>query len=251
MPLRRFRRQYEQLSQSERGRIIGMIEAGWSVRQVARQLGRSDCIVRRCWDQGIREGHLHEDQGQDVLNRPVVEKTTTSRRLEGHLGSWRPLRVLPLTPPIDPTVWRDAAHEKIGLQRNGTRSSLATNPDSDDNCVRVWRPRGECLNPAFASQRHIAPTAGVMIWSAIAYNTWSPLVLIRGTMTALRYVHDILQPHVLPLMQRLPRAIFQQANARPLTTMTQVCLRTVTTLSWPVQPADLSAIEHIWDHLGR
>ncbi|GFY19313.1 transposable element Tcb1 transposase [Trichonephila clavipes] len=32
-------------------------------------------------------------------------------------------------------------------------------------------------------------------------------------MTAQRYVHDILQPHVLPLMQRLPGAIFQQYSA--------------------------------------
>ncbi|GFT07843.1 transposable element Tcb2 transposase [Trichonephila clavipes] len=55
MPLRRFRRQYEQLSQLESGRIIGMMEVGWSARRVARQLGHSDCVVRRCWDQGIRE----------------------------------------------------------------------------------------------------------------------------------------------------------------------------------------------------
>ncbi|GFX94782.1 transposable element Tcb2 transposase [Trichonephila clavipes] len=33
-------------------------------------------------------------------------------------------------------------------------------------------------------------------------------------MTAQRYVHDILQPHVLPLMQRLQGAIFQQDYAR-------------------------------------
>ncbi|GFW54149.1 acetylcholine receptor subunit delta [Trichonephila clavipes] len=32
----------------------------------------------------------------------------------------------------------------------------------DDNRVPVWRPRGERLNPAFALQRHTAPTAGVM-----------------------------------------------------------------------------------------
>ncbi|GFT67780.1 uncharacterized protein TNCV_271691 [Trichonephila clavipes] len=44
MPLRQFRRQYEQLSQIERGRIIGMMEAGWSARQIARQLVRSDCV---------------------------------------------------------------------------------------------------------------------------------------------------------------------------------------------------------------
>ncbi|GFY14144.1 uncharacterized protein TNCV_3613331 [Trichonephila clavipes] len=34
-------------------RIIGMMEAGWSARRVARQLDRSYCIVRRCWDQWI------------------------------------------------------------------------------------------------------------------------------------------------------------------------------------------------------
>ncbi|GFU32923.1 transposable element Tcb2 transposase [Trichonephila clavipes] len=71
-----------------------------------------------------------------------------------------------------------------------------------------------------------------MVWGAIAYNTRSPLIFIRDTMTAQRYVHDILQPHVLPLMQRLPGAIFQQDNARPHTArVSQDCVRTVTTLS--------------------
>ncbi|GFW15698.1 uncharacterized protein TNCV_3581961 [Trichonephila clavipes] len=35
----------------ERGRIIGMMEAGWSAKRVARQLGHYDCVVSRCWDQ--------------------------------------------------------------------------------------------------------------------------------------------------------------------------------------------------------
>ncbi|GFU75966.1 transposable element Tcb2 transposase [Trichonephila clavipes] len=74
------------------------------------------------------------------------------------------------------------------------------NLSSDDNRVRVWRHRGERLNPAFDLQRHTAPTAGVMVWGVIAYNTQSLIVLIHGTITAQRYVHDILQPHVLPLM---------------------------------------------------
>ncbi|GFW64750.1 hypothetical protein TNCV_4450521 [Trichonephila clavipes] len=48
------KRQYEQLSQFERRRIIGTREAGWSARRVARQLGHSDCVARRRWDQWIR-----------------------------------------------------------------------------------------------------------------------------------------------------------------------------------------------------
>ncbi|GFV57625.1 transposable element Tcb2 transposase [Trichonephila clavipes] len=65
------------------------------------------------------------------------------------------------------------------------------------------------------------------------------------------YVHDILQPHVLPLMQRLPGAIFQQDNARPHTArVSQDCLLAVTILPCIPRSPDLSPIEHIWDHLG-
>ncbi|PRD25764.1 UNVERIFIED_CONTAM: hypothetical protein NCL1_39965 [Trichonephila clavipes] len=132
MPLRRFRRKYEQLSQFERGKIIGKMKAGWSARRVARQLGRSDCVVRRCWDLWIREmsftrrprsgsprqtsrredrhivriARVHptststaiQAQVASSLGAPVSSRTIRRRLAEGHLGSRRPLRVLPLTP---------------------------------------------------------------------------------------------------------------------------------------------------------
>ncbi|GFX78652.1 transposable element Tcb2 transposase [Trichonephila clavipes] len=85
-----------------------------------------------------------------------------------------------------------------------------------------------------------------MVWGAISYNTRSPLVLIRGTMTVQLYVYDILQPHVLLLMQRLPRAVFQQDNALPhIARVLQDCLRTVTTLPGQARFPDVSPIEHI------
>ncbi|GFS84118.1 transposable element Tcb2 transposase [Trichonephila clavipes] len=188
MPLRRFRRQYEQLLQFERERIIGMMEAGWSARRVARQLGRSNCAVRRCWDQWIREmsftrrpdsGHPRQTRHREdhhivrnahvqptassasiqahvarSLGAPVFCRTIRRRLADGHLESRFLLRMLPLTP----------THRRLCLES----------------------------------------TAGVMISNDIAYNTRWPLVLICGIMTAQRYVRDILQPHVLPLMQRLP-----------------------------------------------
>ncbi|GFX92982.1 transposable element Tcb1 transposase [Trichonephila clavipes] len=78
---------------------------------------------------------------------------------------------------------------------------------SDDKRVCVWRPLGERLNPAFTLRRHTSPTAGMIVWGVISNNTMSLLVLIRFTMTAQGYAHDILQPLELPLMKRLPRAI--------------------------------------------
>ncbi|GFV34649.1 transposable element Tcb2 transposase [Trichonephila clavipes] len=109
----------------------------------------------------------------------------------------------------------------IELSRSGeSRFNLS----SDNNRVRVWRPHAECLNPAFALQRHIAPAASEMVWGAIAYNTWS----LRGNMTTQWYVHDILQPHVLPLMQRLTQKPFFNKTMLGLTR--QGCHKTVSTL---------------------
>ncbi|GFU32041.1 uncharacterized protein TNCV_186911 [Trichonephila clavipes] len=69
------------------------------------------------------------------------------------------------------------------------------------------------------------------MWGAIAYNIRSPLVLIRGTIAAQWYVHDILQPHVLPLMPRLSGAIFQHKKMLDLTR--QRCYKTVSALLLP------------------
>ncbi|GFY35481.1 transposable element Tcb2 transposase [Trichonephila clavipes] len=74
-----------------------MMEAGWSARRVARQLGHSDCVLRRCWDQWIQEMSFTRRPGSGRPRRPVIEKTARSRLAEGYLGSRRPLHELPLT----------------------------------------------------------------------------------------------------------------------------------------------------------
>ncbi|GFX01463.1 transposable element Tcb1 transposase [Trichonephila clavipes] len=126
--------------------------------------------------------HLYEDQAQDALNRSVVEKTATSAPVssgtiqrplaERHLRSRCPLSVLPLTPTHRclRLEWCHTRGNRIAAEWNQVVFSDESrfNLSSDDNRVRVWRPRGERLNPAFALQRLTAPTAGVMIWGTIA-----------------------------------------------------------------------------------
>ncbi|GFT93871.1 transposable element Tc1 transposase [Trichonephila clavipes] len=51
MPSKRARRHFSQLSEFERGLIIGMKTAGWSTCRVAGQVDRSECAVRNCWEQ--------------------------------------------------------------------------------------------------------------------------------------------------------------------------------------------------------
>ncbi|GFW88871.1 transposable element Tcb1 transposase [Trichonephila clavipes] len=116
------------------------MEAGWSARRVARHLDRSNCVV----SSRSEKCHLHEDQAQDVLDRPVIEKTTTLRLAELPLESQHPLRVLPLMP----------THQRLRLEWSRARGNWSAaewnqvvfsdestfNLSSDDNCVRVRRP---------------------------------------------------------------------------------------------------------------
>ncbi|GFX77712.1 transposable element Tcb2 transposase [Trichonephila clavipes] len=113
-------------------------------------------------------------QAQVALSLGVsVSSRKIRRRLaEGHLGSRSPLRLLPLRP----------THRRLRLEWCRARGNWTAaewnqvvfsdesrlNLSSDDNRVRVWRPRGEHLISAFVLQRHTTPTAGVMVWGAIA-----------------------------------------------------------------------------------
>ena len=125
-------RQYKYLSEFQRGRIIGLTEAGWSNRRIGRHLGRSDKIVVHCWRKWITEGRVYRrrlsgrprntNKSEDCAIRraatctpttslssirhhltpprhSVVSSETIRKQLaDAGLRSRRPLRLLLLTP---------------------------------------------------------------------------------------------------------------------------------------------------------
>ncbi|GFT29996.1 transposable element Tcb2 transposase [Trichonephila clavipes] len=283
MPLRRNRRQYEQLTDFDRGRIIGLREAGWSNRRIGHHLGRSDMVVARCWQQWITEGRVYRrggsgrprntnDREDRAIRRvatsapttslasiqrhlppsrhPVPSRETIRRRLtEVGLRSRRPLRRLPLTPHhrqcrLDfcrpRATWSVTDWRRV-IFSDESRFSLS----ADDHRTRVWRRTGQRSDPAFIVERHTAISQGVTVWGAISWDTRSSLVVLQGTLTAHRYVDDILTPIVLPMLSSRPGAIYQQDNARPHTArLSQQCLQGYDVLPWPARSPDLSPIEY-------
>ncbi|GFX60409.1 transposable element Tc1 transposase [Trichonephila clavipes] len=290
MPLRRNRRQYEQLTDFDRGRIIGLREAGWSNRRIGRHLGRSDMVVARCWQQWITEGRVYRrggsgrprntnDREDRAIRRvatsapttslasiqrhlppsrhPVPSRETIRRRLtEVGLRSRRPLRRLPLTPHhrqcrLDfcrpRATWSVTDWRRV-IFSDESRFSLS----ADDHRTRVWRRTGQRSDSAFIVERHTAISQGVTVWGAISWDTRSSLVVLQSTLTARRYVDDILTPIVLPMLSSRPGAIYQQDNARPHTArLSQQCLQGCDVLLWPARSPGLSPIEHTYLSLLR
>ncbi|GFW46267.1 transposable element Tcb2 transposase [Trichonephila clavipes] len=77
MPGKRARRHFSQLSQFERGLIIGMKTAGWSTRHAAGH--RSESVVRNSWEEWTREG-TH-------ARKPVSGVTRKTTRREDRAAS--------------------------------------------------------------------------------------------------------------------------------------------------------------------
>ncbi|GFU03788.1 hypothetical protein TNCV_1473801 [Trichonephila clavipes] len=113
-------------------------------------------------------------------------------------------------PCMENWVWSDQEdHEEKGSKDHAASTcgphSNSFNDTSrrrraDDNRVRVWRRPDERYNSPHTHTvpRHNARTARVIVWGAIAYDSRSTLIVMRGTLTSQRYVDDILQPHVVP-----------------------------------------------------
>ncbi|UYV69311.1 hypothetical protein LAZ67_6003224 [Cordylochernes scorpioides] len=273
MPGHRKRRQLKQTYAFTRGMVIGLKRAGWSIRQIAADTHLGASTVHRLWRRWLEQGNvaIYRNVGatrvtsarvdrrilrqavaapqatctailqhvQDTLDHSISTRTISRRLVANGLHSCRPLRRVPLTPTIRRqrlewcrarSTWMTEWHRVVFSDES--RFCLS----SDSRRVRVWRRRGERSNPAAIVERPTVRQRGIMVWGAIAYDSRSPLLRIQGTMTAQRYVDDVLRPD----------------NARPHTDrISQQALQDVQMLPWPPYSPDLSPIEHVWDIIGR
>ncbi|UYV84066.1 hypothetical protein LAZ67_X001042, partial [Cordylochernes scorpioides] len=289
MPGHRKRRQFKQTDAFTRGMVIGLKRAGWSIRQIAADTHLGASTVHRLWRRWLEQGNVAIYRNadatrvtsarvdrriirqavaapqatctailqhvQDTLDHSISTRTISRRLVANGLHSCRPLRRMPLTPPNRRqrlewcrarSTWMTEWHRVVFSDES--RFCLF----SDSRRVRVWRRRGKRSNPAAIVERPTVRQCGIMVWGAIAYDYRSPLLRIQGTMTAQRYVDDVLRPVTLPYLQGVPNALYQQDNARPHTArISQQALQDVQMLPWPPYSPDLSPIEHVWDIIGR
>ncbi|RZB39404.1 hypothetical protein BDFB_012490 [Asbolus verrucosus] len=99
------------------------------------------------------------------------------------------------------------------------------------------------MNLACAIVRHIHHTIGIMVWGAITHGSRSPLHVVRGTMTAVRYVNEVLRPIVVPYVRGIEDSFSTKQNSNhtlldlPRKASTQRCYR--------------SLLDHLICHLSK
>ena len=284
------------LNEHSRHEAIGMLRAGASVRQVAGAFGVHYSTVYRLQqrlqvtgtvadrpragaprittprqDRAIRRQHLQDrfqtaastaraTQGQ--RGGPISSRTVRRQLADANIRCRRPHRGPILTDHHrrERRVW---AANRGFLGRGTAWRDVVFSDESrfclshQDGRIRVYRRAGERYRDGCVLQRDCYGGASVMVWGAINTNFRSRLVIVNGNLNAIRYVGEILQPHLLPLLAQHGgnnRLLFQHDNARPhVARYSQLFLQQngVHVIRWPALSPDMNCIEHLWDVLGR
>ncbi|GFY26049.1 HTH_Tnp_Tc3_2 domain-containing protein [Trichonephila clavipes] len=176
------RAHYEQLSEFERGRLIGLKEAGWANRRITRHMSRSNAAIRRCWQEWLTVVDFSVRMSYKSLRRHLSVKATHCRdRLQWFLAL---------------SGWNHADWGRIVFS-DESRFQLFP----DDRRRRVRKHPRQRTDPAFTISRYTGPHSRVMVWGAISFDSLTLLVVIKDTTyTAQQYVDDVLRTVLLPFI---------------------------------------------------
>ena len=283
------------LSEQQRFAVLGLVEAGVNQRVIAGRFNVHESTITRLirryrttgsvkdrprtgqprvttrrQDAFIRQRHLRDRfttsvaTSRDVVGRHGrrVHPRTVRRRLrERGILCRRPLKGVILTQRHrrNRVRW---ARRMLANRRNWRDVVFSDesrfNLSHADGRQRVYRRRKERYAENCVIQHDKFGGGGVMVWGAINHNFRSSLVILRNTLTARRYIDEVLRPELLPLIRRHQNVnnplTFQQDNARPHTarlTMNFLNTNGVNIMDFPARSPDLNPIEHMWDELGR
>lgn len=282
------------LSPEDSARAVALHDVGHSYREVAHILGFSKSSVERAVARFrmtgsygrrpgsgrqrattaiddrfirvsvLRDRHTSAVEIQNALQRVrqvAVNEITVRRRL--HEANLRARR-----PATGPELLREHrtnrllfARQHINWNRQDWRQVLFSDESrfclrSPDGRERVWRRQGERFAQCNFSERVSFGGGSVMVWGGISFDAKTELVFIDGgTLTAQRYIDEILEEHVAVFAQFIGNNfIFMHDNARPHTArIVDNYLQEVgiNAMRWPARSPDMNPIEHVWDRIGR
>ncbi|GFT68696.1 transposable element Tcb1 transposase [Trichonephila clavipes] len=217
------------------GRIIGKIEEGRKITDVAREFDIAHSVVSRLWKSFKTTGMCSRRHGggrvrsttpaedryiilsakrnrrttaQQMENQFLaasgkqISRKTVARRLRGGgLYTRRPVVCVLLT-----RQHRTARLQWCRERHNWTEQDWACVLFSDESrfsllsdCRHqlIWRESGTAYRPENIQEKDRYPTCSIMVWAGIMINIRTRLhVVANWTMTGQRYIDEVLLPHV-------------------------------------------------------
>ncbi|GFX29386.1 transposable element Tc3 transposase [Trichonephila clavipes] len=291
MSRRKQRSAFDQVSEFDRGRIVAFRDCGLSFREIGSRVGRNQTTVMWICDRWMQKGTTERRgrsypplcttsrEDRQIVHITVTDRSVTSRTIAQHieyvthhsvsartirrrlqqsgLSARRSLLGLPLTQNHrrlhrqwydERRMWAAEWNEVVFTDESRIRLQ------HHDGRIRVWRHCGERMLYSCVMHRHTGPAPGIMVWGGIGYHSRTPLVRIAGTLNSQRYISEVLEPAVLPYLQGLATAIFQQDNAQPH--LARIVQRffvnpQIELLPWPARSLDLSPIENMWSVVAQ
>jgi transposase len=264
------------LDPATRNIVIGRLQAGQSQNEVARTVNVDQSTIFRLWNRfqqagssndRPRSGRLRKrTPGKDryirffhLRNRTVSASTiavgipglrrmssqTVRNRLRQHgIRPRRPYFGAVLTPLHRHERVRWCNRLRGWTFRNGCRIWFSDESrfllQKWDGRIRVYRRRNERFSSSCVQEVDNNGGGSVIIWVAISNDSKTELVHVPGNLTAVRYRVEIIQPHLMHVIDR-QRELFQQNNARPHTarlSMDYLKQNTINVLPWSSNSRD-------------
>ncbi|GFV67382.1 transposable element Tcb2 transposase [Trichonephila clavipes] len=231
-----------------RGRIIGKIEEGRKITDVAREFDIAHSVVSRLWKSFKTTGMCSRRHGGGR-----VRSTTPAEERHIVLSAKRNRRTTAQQHRTARLQWCREHHNwteqdwACVLFSDESRFSLS----SDCRCQLIWRESGTAYRPENIQEKDRYPTCSIMVWAGIMINGRTRLhVVANGSMTGQRYIDEVLLPHVCLFRGAVgDKFVFMDGNATCHRTLAvQDCLDSEGNqrLVWPARSPDLNLIEMCW-----